>query len=69
MAKGGCSCPMTAENCEKYGISDKRVKNFCKAGCSVICNEEFEKEFVLAKKEYCCAHGHKDEIDCPVCGH
>lgn len=44
--KGQSDCPMTVENCEKYGISDSQAERFCDKGCSVICSEEFRREFV-----------------------
>ena len=39
------SCPMTNANVEKYKLTDQQVKNFCDKGCSVICEEEFNKKF------------------------
>lgn len=37
------SCPMTVEAVNKNALTDKQVKAFCDAGCSVICGELFDK--------------------------
>jgi len=36
-------CPMTIEAVDKNSLTDKQVKAFCDAGCSVICSELFDK--------------------------
>lgn len=37
------ACPMTTDNVAKYGLTDKQVKAFCSAGCSVACQDLFSK--------------------------
>jgi len=44
-------CPMTNENVTLYSLTDNQVKVFCNKGCSVLCEEEFEKKFKIKNKE------------------
>lgn len=39
------ACPMTIDNCKRYGITERQTKSFCDRGCLVKCDKEFEAKF------------------------
>jgi hypothetical protein len=43
------TCPMTDKNISEYQLTDSQVSAFCKAGCSVKCQDLF-KDYIAKRK-------------------